>query len=1381
MKKLFFAFAAGLLLLAGCAKEYDDTALKEKVDAIDKKVTALQAEVDKLKSDVSGISTVVDAWKNADVITKVEEIKEGDKVTGYTLTFKSGKTISLFNGKDGANAPVIGTKKDGDQLYWTVGGEYLIVDGKKVPVNVVPSFELKDGHLWVTIGGVAQDLGAVSEGSSVDGIIKSIVPGEKTVVFTLNGNPETVLEIPLAKPFGFVFEKNDYVVLSADPIVIAYTINGKTEKTDVGILKADLAAVIDAEKITVTPADVTDKGEVVVWASNHIGQADIARLTFGPQEYANTDPAPEDPEGKYDDDVNYIAEATEGAVAAHVTTNVDFTVKPEVDWITVGEITKASYTINFTIADNPQEAIRYGTVKIVLKSNEEVVLQTIKIAQAPGEKKFADGQWVLNTNNVDMQTHVTFTDDESMKGLTNYTYEIRFYANTFAKVSNGNSRRLANISNASEGNNLLLRFGDANDNPGVLVVNGIINNVKTNFRFDALEWNTISITGDGTTAIIYKNGEEIWSGANTGKLDATTFELGMSYADGSNYANSYPAKQVFDGYIDYVRVWNVTRSAAEIKAGLCDVAKDAEGLKAYWVVDGKNKPAGVFADATGHGYDMDFSKTWRAENGSWHDADANNVDVSALVASQWFDFTEPVCPPAPAPDPTYWEVDVLDMAFTGITSGTSYSAWSGKEGSASDAVYAGQSASYNGQCIQLRTNNNNSGIVSTTSGGKLKKIEIKFNQATSDRTIDIYGKNEAYTQATDLYNAATQGTKLGSIQAGTRNYVLYVEGDYQYVGLRSNNGSIYVNEFKISWEPIPQLPDNLQEGLAPAFNQIMYGVTFPEEYASLDNVTMEGWIYPKSFSGAQANLPTFMGTENAFMVRFENSKPQIVLGDPVTGSTGEIKASSATALQTNAWYHIAAVYSRNDKIILYVNGDKVAENNTKDYPVTFNSGAKPGTTDDAAIGRVFWVGNAFSTRWFNGNMSHIRVWKKALAVDEIKASANNKLLMTDPDLIANWPLTDKEGITVTDLSGNELSTKFVTYSTASGIADAENVVRENVTVPDLIDATGLVLSKTALDLMRGDQETLIVSVVPSNALVPTITWESSDANIASVSGGLVTAKGVGEATITAKATVNGEEIKAECAVTVTGLTGAVAPYMKENYFRTMGGYGSLNEVTVEWKMKGKNFDAPTVSSVFGREGQWLLRIGDEGIEKNELQLATNHGNWTTGVKFDTDKWYHVAVTYSTETQNAQIYVNGVKVAENPGFATAAANLTGTTSTTISWNSNPYSSDVNIGASYFDRTGSWNNYKAVNNRWFDGQMCEIRVWSVVRSADEISANMDNLADTSSENLKAYYKMDLTDANNGDGRTIKDYSTAGKDLTCGAEEAIWQQGRENIGNN
>ena len=67
--------------------------------------------------------------------------------------------------------------------------------------------------------------------------------------------------------------------------------------------------------------------------------------------------------------------------------------------------------------------------------------------------------------------------------------------------------------------------------------------------------------------------------------------------------------------------------------------------------------------------------------------------------------------------------DTLNRATTGIT-GTSYATWSGKK-SNSDAVYAGQSAGGN-DSIQLRTTNSNSGVVTTASGGKAKKITVEW-------------------------------------------------------------------------------------------------------------------------------------------------------------------------------------------------------------------------------------------------------------------------------------------------------------------------------------------------------------------------------------------------------------------------------------------------------------------------------------------------------------------------------------------------------------------------------------------------------------------------------------------------------------------------------
>jgi len=142
--------------------------------------------------------------------------------------------------------------------------------------------------------------------------------------------------------------------------------------------------------------------------------------------------------------------------------------------------------------------------------------------------------------------------------------------------------------------------------------------------------------------------------------------------------------------------------------------------------------------------------------------------------------------------------DILNNAFIGV-SGTTYAGWTDKEGT-SGAIYAGNSAGGN-SAIQLRSSNNNSGIVTTTSGGKVKKVTVTWNtNSASGRTINIYGKNSAYTDATDLYNTSKQGTLLGSIAYGTSTSIT-VTGDYTFIGIRSASNALYLDEIQIEWEP----------------------------------------------------------------------------------------------------------------------------------------------------------------------------------------------------------------------------------------------------------------------------------------------------------------------------------------------------------------------------------------------------------------------------------------------------------------------------------------------------------------------------------------------------------------------------------------------------
>ena len=120
----------------------------------------------------------------------------------------------------------------------------------------------------------------------------------------------------------------------------------------------------------------------------------------------------------------------------------------------------------------------------------------------------------------------------------------------------------------------------------------------------------------------------------------------------------------------------------------------------------------------------------------------------------------------------------------------------------SGAIYAGRTAKHSSDAIILTTTSANSGIVSTTSGGKIKSVTFTFNANTDKYSIQVYGKNTAYTSSSDLTDASTKGTLLGTTTSLSN--VITVSGDYEYIGIISNNTSssskIILDNIQFEWE-----------------------------------------------------------------------------------------------------------------------------------------------------------------------------------------------------------------------------------------------------------------------------------------------------------------------------------------------------------------------------------------------------------------------------------------------------------------------------------------------------------------------------------------------------------------------------------------------------
>ena len=130
---------------------------------------ALQRLCNETNTNLSALQTIVTALQNNDYITSVDPLTENGKVVGYTIKFAKSNPIVIYNGKDGTdgvdgNTPVIGVKKDGDGIYyWTLDGEFIVVDGQKIKAQgtdgnngadgsdgVTPKLEIREGYWWIS-------------------------------------------------------------------------------------------------------------------------------------------------------------------------------------------------------------------------------------------------------------------------------------------------------------------------------------------------------------------------------------------------------------------------------------------------------------------------------------------------------------------------------------------------------------------------------------------------------------------------------------------------------------------------------------------------------------------------------------------------------------------------------------------------------------------------------------------------------------------------------------------------------------------------------------------------------------------------------------------------------------------------------------------------------------------------------------------------------------------------------------------------------------------------------------------------------------------------------------------------------------------------------
>lgn len=122
---------SGVRLLTACHKDIWD-----KLNDHEARITKLETFCNQLNTNITSLQTVVNALNARDYVRDVLPITENGLVIGYTISFGNGRSITIFNGKNGEDAPtpIIGIKQDSDGTWcWTLNGDWILdAEGNKV-------------------------------------------------------------------------------------------------------------------------------------------------------------------------------------------------------------------------------------------------------------------------------------------------------------------------------------------------------------------------------------------------------------------------------------------------------------------------------------------------------------------------------------------------------------------------------------------------------------------------------------------------------------------------------------------------------------------------------------------------------------------------------------------------------------------------------------------------------------------------------------------------------------------------------------------------------------------------------------------------------------------------------------------------------------------------------------------------------------------------------------------------------------------------------------------------------------------------------------------------------------------------------------------------
>ncbi len=189
------------------------------------------------------------------------------------------------------------------------------------------------------------------------------------------------------------------------------------------------------------------------------------------------------------------------------------------------------------------------------------------------------------------------------------------------------------------------------------------------------------------------------------------------------------------------------------------------------------------------------------------------------------------------------------------------------------------------------------------------------------------------------------------------------------------------------------------------------------DHASLDcasAVTVSAWFYPRSLSGGWHVIAAKgIGNNSNYGLWHDGAKFSVTFSNGASW----INHYTNQTYSPGRWYHLVGILdSVNDNARLYVNGQLDIDNQTE-------------TTNTPTNNDPFAIAADYGGNWADGMIDEVRVYNRALSVDEVRRLYNiGKGLVTGSlqqdnltgGLVGYWPFNgpDISGTTAYDRSGN---------------------------------------------------------------------------------------------------------------------------------------------------------------------------------------------------------------------------------------------------------------------------------------------------------------------------------------------------------------------------